>query len=183
MNAILRAAVELQDFLHQHKWSFCFIGGIAVLRWGKPRATQDVDASLFVTAGKERETIDAVLKRFPARVSNADQFAIESRVILAQSTDGVAYDIALAQFDFEKKIIDRATFFYFSNDANLLTISAEDLVVMKSFADRDQDWIDVQGIIDANDQLDVRFIRLQLEQLVDLQPESRALQKFENLLG
>ncbi len=54
---------------------------------------------------------------------------------------------------------------------------------MKSFADRDQDWIDVQGIIDANDQLDVRFIRLQLEQLVDLQPESRALQKFENLLG
>ncbi len=112
MNAILRAAVELQDFLHQHKWSFCFIGGIAVLRWGKPRATQDVDASLFVTAGKERETIDAVLKRFPARVSNADQFAIESRVILAQSTDGVAYDIAFAaQLDLKKRSSTAQRFF------------------------------------------------------------------------
>lgn len=182
MNPILRAAVDLQKLLLEQKWKFCFIGGLAVLRWGKPRTTQGVDVSLFVPLGKENEPVDAILRKFAARISDAGKFALESRVILAQSADGIAYDIALAQFDFEEDIIDRATFYEFSDEAILLTISAEDLVVMKLFAGRDQDWLDVRGIIDANNQLNIGFVRSQLKQLIELQPENPALQTVDRIL-
>jgi hypothetical protein len=39
MNAIVEAAVEIQNFLQARGWRFCVIGGLAVIRWGQPRAT------------------------------------------------------------------------------------------------------------------------------------------------
>jgi len=40
---VLAAAEEVQIFCQKHGWSFCFIGGLAVQRWGEPRLTQDAD--------------------------------------------------------------------------------------------------------------------------------------------
>jgi len=182
MNNVLKAAVELQNFLIEQRWQFCFIGGVAVLRWGQPRTTQDVDVSLFVEFGKEKELVDLVLARFEARIEDAADFAIESKVILIESSKGIAYDIALAQFDFEKAIIDRATTFEYAKGVELLTISAEDLVVLKAFAGREQDWNDVQGIVHSNSNLEVEFIQRELKQLVDLQPENPALKKLAKYL-
>src|SRR5215467_7711043 len=34
---LLRAALQLQDFCDEKDWRCCFIGGIAVLRWGQSR--------------------------------------------------------------------------------------------------------------------------------------------------
>lgn len=38
---VLEAAIEIQSFCQRRKWRFCFIGGVAVQRWGEPRLTQD----------------------------------------------------------------------------------------------------------------------------------------------
>ena len=54
MNPVLEAAAELQRFLESLRWRFCVIGGLAVLRWGQPRTTQDVDVSLERKRGKEK---------------------------------------------------------------------------------------------------------------------------------
>ena len=37
---VLAAAGEIQSFCLQQCWRFCFIGGVAVQRWGEPRFTQ-----------------------------------------------------------------------------------------------------------------------------------------------
>jgi hypothetical protein len=42
---ILEAAGEAQKFLERHDAKFCFIGGVAVQRWGEPRFTRDADLS------------------------------------------------------------------------------------------------------------------------------------------
>ncbi len=175
MNRILEAAIELQEFLNRQGWQFCIIGGLAVLRWGKPRTTQDVDVSLFVEFGRENELIEQVLKKFKARIAGAHAFAIDSKVILAESSRGIAVDIALAQFDFEKAIIERATQFQYAPGVELLTVSAEDLVVLKAFAGREQDWQDVAGIIACNSELDIAFVQNELKKLVELQPENPAM--------
>lgn len=182
MNQILSAAFELQSFFKMREWQFCFIGGIAVLRWGKPRTTQDVDVSLFVDFGKEQETIEQVLQQFDPRIVDADQFALESKVILAQSAQGIPFDIAIAQFEFEKEIIQRSSRFEFSPGIELLTVSAEDLVVMKAFAGRDQDWADVAGVISANESLDESRILRDLALLVDLMPDSDCIDKLQRLM-
>jgi hypothetical protein len=37
MSALFDAARELQTLLEMRGWGFCFIGGLAVLRWGAAR--------------------------------------------------------------------------------------------------------------------------------------------------
>ena len=37
------AAVEVQRLCVRQGWRFCFIGRVAVQRWGNPRFTVDVD--------------------------------------------------------------------------------------------------------------------------------------------
>ena len=53
MNDVINAAAELQAVCVAEGWRFCFIGGIAVLRWGEPRETVDVDLTLLTGFGDE----------------------------------------------------------------------------------------------------------------------------------
>ena len=51
LDPILSAASELEGFCRAHRWQFCFIGGIAVQRWGEPRFTADADLTLLTGFG------------------------------------------------------------------------------------------------------------------------------------
>lgn len=54
LDDLLAAAAGVQSILVQHGWRFCFIGGIAVQRWGNPRFTQDVDKRISrYSSGRE----------------------------------------------------------------------------------------------------------------------------------
>ncbi len=53
MNPIFAAAYDLQTFCEGAGWLFCFVGGIAVQRWGEPRFTQDADLTLLTGFGDE----------------------------------------------------------------------------------------------------------------------------------
>ena len=54
LNNILQLAVQVGNELDQIEIPYCFIGGTAYQRWGEPRQTTDVDATLLVDFGKER---------------------------------------------------------------------------------------------------------------------------------
>jgi hypothetical protein len=170
MNGLFAAALEAQQVMQSHGWRFCIIGGLAVVRWGRPRATQDVDFSVLIEFGKEPEFIDVLLGRFQGRVADAREFALQSRVVLCQASNGVALDIALAGFPYEEQVIERASPFAFGPGTTLITASAEDLITLKAFAGRDQDWADVLGIAERRTrQLDWELIWRNLTALSELQ--------------
>lgn len=68
MNNVFQAAAELQEICESNQWKFCFIGGLALQRWGEPRQTVDVDLSLFAGFGKEQPFIEKLLKHFDAKL-------------------------------------------------------------------------------------------------------------------
>jgi hypothetical protein len=68
-------------------------------------------------------------------------------LIRLRSVSGVGIDIALGGLPFEESVVARATRFTFPGDVALLTCSAEDLIVLKAFAARGRDWVDIEGII------------------------------------
>src|SRR5688572_30807359 len=43
VNPIFATALEVQQVCRSREWRFCFIGAVAVQRWGEPRLTLDVD--------------------------------------------------------------------------------------------------------------------------------------------
>lgn len=101
MTPLLVAAAEAQQFLHGRGERFCFIGGLAVQRWGEPRFTRDVDLTLLCELGLESRAVDLVLSGFRPRVPDARQFALRHRVILIETGSGFPIDVALGALPFE----------------------------------------------------------------------------------
>jgi hypothetical protein len=177
LSGVLAAAGEVQDFCQSHGWSFCFIGGIAVQRWGSPRFTQDVDLTILTGFGREEAFVDALLASYAGRRPDARAFALSRRVLLARTNQGVDLDIALGAFPFEERSIARSSLWQWEDGHALLTCGAEDLLVHKVFAARDRDWADVESVlIRQRGKLDLSLIRSELRPLLDLKgnPEARA---------
>jgi hypothetical protein len=145
MSPLLAAASEIQTYLQAERLAFCFIGGLALQRWGEPRFTRDIDLTLLCAYGQEAVMAGRLAARFKPRVSDATAFAVENRVLPLSSAGGVPLDIALGAIPFEERSVARATPFDFGGVA-LHTCSAEDLVVMKAFAGRDRDWADIESV-------------------------------------
>src|SRR5260370_15249035 len=109
MTPLLEAASELQDFLNQRQWLFCIIGGIALLRWGEPRFTRDVDVTLLCGFGREEEFIDPLLaSAYRGRISRADDLARRNRVLLTESPNGVPIAVALGALPFARALVIRS---------------------------------------------------------------------------
>ena len=182
MNGLFEAGLEIQHFLQKKNWKFCFIGGLAVIRWGESRMTQDIDLSLFTGFGNERKYIEDILELFKSRISEPIDFALKNRVMLVFASNDVAVDITCAGLPFESEMIERATFYDFDVDCSLLTCSAEDLIVLKAFANRTRDWNDVEGVILKNRKsLDADYIFRQLTPLCELKGAPEIIRKLEKL--
>lgn len=169
MNEVLHAAAELQAVCEREQWRFCFIGGVALLRWGAPRETVDADLTLLAEFGQEQKFARVLLRHFEGRIPNVEAFAAEQRVILLRSKSGVGLDVALGGLPFEESAVKRSSLFEFAPECKLRSCSAEDLIVFKAFANRQQDWADIEQIIIAQSgKLDWDYIHTQLEPLVAL---------------
>ena len=107
---------------------------------------------------------------------------MERRVLLLQSAKGVGIDVALGGLPFEASLVQRASLFVYPPDVPLLTCSAEDLVVMKTFSGRGQDWVDVERILIRQvSKLDWLYILTQLEPLVELKEAPELLERLKRL--
>jgi len=141
MNPLYPVAQAFAELAREKGWRCALVGGLAVGRWGKPRATDDVDFSLWVELGDERECIDAILRRFPGRGSDVVQLAMSSRILLVMGQNDVELDVIMASFDFESPLFDRATEYEFAPGIRVPTVSADDLVYLKACAQLESDRI------------------------------------------
>jgi hypothetical protein len=180
VNEVIRAAADLQALCNAQAWRFCFIGGVAVQRWGEPRETVDVDATLLTGLGREDHYIEILLQAYDARIAEAADFARTRRVLLLRAPSGVGLDIALGSLPFEESVVDRSSAFTFPPDVPLRTCSAEDLIVLKAFAAREKDWVDVEGVIIRQaGRIDWGYVRAQLGPLAELKEEPEILPELE----
>lgn len=182
MLEVYRAAADLQRRFQDHGWRFCLIGGLALQRWGEPRETIDVDVTLLTGFGGEKSFVSEILSWYEPRVADPVAFALHNRVLLVQASSGVGIDIALGGMPFEQSAVDRSTAYEFAPGIRLLTASAEDLIVMKAFASRPKDWVDVEGIlIRQRGQLDWAYVEIQLGPLVELKEEPEILRRLADM--
>ncbi len=177
------SALYLQRFLEEHGFRFCIIGGLAVARWGRVRATQDADVSLFTGFENEEQIIDLLLSHFAPRRPDARDFSLQYRILLLNSPTNVGLDIALAGLPFEERAIERSSYFEFFPSISLRTCSADDLIVYKAFAGRGTDWDDCKSIIEKQKgTLNNRQIIEELSFLAELRGEPEIVDKLCALL-
>jgi hypothetical protein len=169
MHRVFVAAVSLQSALEEVGHPFCFIGGLALQRWGETRFTQDADAT--------------VLTRFESRHAEGLDFALRYRVLLLEAENGVGLDVALGVFDFEARAIERSSLWRLTEGSALRTCSAEDLIVHKAFASREKDWMDIHGILlRQGSKLNIAQIFEELRPLVALKDDITIVPRLEAMI-
>jgi hypothetical protein len=182
VNAVLKAAVEVNDKLISLGYRFCIIGGLALQRWGEPRMTIDIDVTVLSGFGNESAVVEKLLLEFTARIDDVVGFAQQNRIALLKTDDNIGIDVSLGALPFEERVITRSTDWGIPDYGSIRTCSAADLIVLKAFAARPQDWIDVESVITRRGaKLDRQLIFEELIPLAELKDEPEILDRLNAL--
>jgi hypothetical protein len=100
LTGVLTAAVEVQSFCQRRGWKCCIIGGLAVVRWGNPRFTQDVDLTLVTGFGNEESFVDALLAEYIPRRASFRRAEYSKGVDMVLGGEPNAYYMLSRGFDY-----------------------------------------------------------------------------------
>jgi predicted nucleotidyltransferase len=181
---VFQATGEVQRWLEDRGWRFCFICGVALQVWGAPRQTNDVDLTLLTGFGNEEAVVDGLLTEFTLRRDLGREMALRSRVFLGKTRQGVGVDVALGALPFEERTVERSRVMMLSDGASIRVCCAEDLVVHKVFAGRDRDWTDIEGILARQwGRLNLALIAEELRPLLELKETPESLDRLNALVA
>jgi len=176
-------AAGVQRALDSSHVTFCFIGGVALQRWGETRYTSDVDLTIFCELGNEKDVLQVLEKHLTSRSEDVVDLLRFARMYLGRSPEGVEVDVSIGYTPYEQRMMERSVSVDFGVDVPLCCCSAEDLVILKTVAGRGQDWVDLQRIIQrSGDTMDWEMVFGELEPLLALIHEESRLDRLRNMV-
>jgi hypothetical protein len=165
---------------------YMIIGGQAVLLYGEPRLTRDIDLTLGI-GPDEVERMIAILPTLTlsSLTPNPKEFVQETMVLPCQDKKtGIRVDFIFSLTSYEAEALNRSKLVKMGT-IEIRFASLEDLIIHKVIAGRPRDWEDVERVLAKNPQADIPFIEKQLslfEESVDrplLEPLRQFLKKKE----
>ena len=136
------------------------IGGQAVLLYGSPRLTVDIDVTLGIGAEKLPLVVD-LLREIDLTIipENLTEFVGETSVLPAKDElTGIRVDFIFSFTPYEQRAIKRANDITFG-DVKVKFASVEDIIIHKIFASRPRDIEDVRSILLKNRDIDIEYIK------------------------
>jgi hypothetical protein len=165
MNAI-EAAQRIGERLDEDSIPYAIGGALALGVWGVPRATKDVDLSVFVPRDQLPRVLDSLER---AGVMEArDQAAKDvARIGLAKGRLGaIIVDVFLSEHPQYEEMARRVRRIVDPSGWNARFISPEDLCVHKLIFGRHKDIADLEGLFAVRPDLDRSYIRHWLDQMI-----------------
>ena len=147
---------------------YMVIGGQAVLLYGEPRLTRDID----ITLGMGVDGLDKLLDVFPAvplkaLVENVREFVTRTMVLPAlEERSGIRVDFVFSFSSYERQAIERAVDVRLGRSIVKFG-TVEDVVIHKIIAGRPRDLEDVRSILLKHPQYDSGYIERWLKEFED----------------
>lgn len=168
--------------LTRYKLPYMIIGGQAVLLYGEPRLTRDIDITLGVNTDRLKDILEVAselsLKSIPEDI---ESFTRETMVLptLDEST-GIRVDFIFSHTTYEAEAIKRTTKVSIMGH-EVSFASVEDLIIHKIFAGRPRDLEDVRSVILKNPEIDKGYIRHWLKEFDKSSDIKDFLKTFEEI--
>ena len=158
---IARAASSLK----KHKIPYMIIGGQAVLLYGSPRLTKDIDITLGVRIDKLPVLLNVIkevgLKPIP---ENPEKFVAETFVLPAEDKkSGIRVDFIFSFTVYEKQAMRRGKGVSIEG-VRVRFAAVEDIVIHKIFSGRARDTEDIRTILVKNPGCDLNYIKKWLKE-------------------
>ncbi len=127
---------------------YMVIGGQAVLQYGLPRFTQDIDVTIALIPEEVNRVLNGIEGSFRVLPRDLEKFIRETWVLPVEHLEtGVRVDFIFSITAFEREAIETAREITVE-DMSIRYISPEDLMVQKIIAGRAIDLEDAKGILD-----------------------------------
>ncbi len=146
MKGLESALVSVARFLDAQALPYMVIGGMANAIWGVPRATLDVDVTVWAPPGPPPDVLAAFDGPFQVRPAKPLEFVRDTRVLPVETLDGVRIDVIFGMLPFERDAISRAVTRTIQGSP-VRFCTAEDLVLLKIMSERPRDLDDVRHVI------------------------------------
>jgi len=156
--------IAIDEALAEAKIPHAIGGALALAYYAEPRATIDVDVNVFVGVDRRSEVIEA-LGAIGIATEKLDDTALErdGQCRLWWGESPVDLFFAYDPFHREmRKAVRRAPF----AGKTIPILAPEHLAVCKARFDRAKDWLDIEQMLLATDELDVDEIEGWLERMV-----------------
>ena len=169
--------------LKKHNIPYMIIGGQAVLLYGEPRLTRDID----ITLGVNTEYVDELLKvirelSLKPIPENIKLFIQQTMVLPAlEEITGIRVDFIFSFTTYEIEAIKRARKITIMGQ-EVCFASPEDVIIHKIFAGRPRDIEDVRSIILKNSDMDIQYLRRWLKEFDKSSDKKDFLKTFEEVL-
>jgi hypothetical protein len=167
VSGLARALIALREAFGVLRIPYMVVGGLANAEWGVPRATLDVDATVWVEEEDLPAVIASLCGRFRCLVEDPASFVGTTRV-LPLEVEQTKADVVFGLLPYEREAIARAV------EKNVEGVpvrfcTAEDLILHKVISQRERDREDVHGILKAQrGQLDREYLEPRLRELASL---------------
>jgi hypothetical protein len=160
-----RALVGLAEFLEREDVPYMVIGGMANIVWGEPRATLDIDVTVWVPQPQLPSFVNRVRESYRVLVDDALSFVDRTRVLPLDTHSGVRIDMVFGLLPFEEDAIRRARGVPVAG-TNVRFCTPEDLLLMKIISDRERDLSDGRGLVLRRwRELDVDYLEPRITEL------------------
>ena len=150
---------NIAKILDEYKIPYLIIGGQALLIYGEPRLTKDIDITLGV--GPEfLEKIIKIVEKLKLKILIKDpvNFVKETFVLpVIDNHYGIRIDFIFSVSEFEQNAIKRAKKVKI-NSYPVKFASIEDLIIFKMIAGRERDLEDVRVLLLKN-QIDFEYVK------------------------
>lgn len=93
MTRLEAALLEVTALLNDLDLRYMLIGGLAVASWGEPRATRDVDLTVWVEPDQFEASVSKLASRLTVRTAQPLEFARRARVPPVKASNGVPVDL------------------------------------------------------------------------------------------
>jgi len=151
--------VKLAKTLDEKGIAYMVIGGQAVLLYGEPRLTRDIDLTLALTPDKLSKVLDVAHElSLKILVSDPESFVKETWVLPTfDETSGFRVDFIFSWTPYEKEAIERAKTVKVQGYP-VRFASPEDVIIHKVISGRPRDLEDVRSIV-RKQKLNLELIR------------------------
>jgi len=165
MTSLEQALIKLAQTLSDNRIPYMIIGGMANAVWGQPRATLDIDVTIWF---KEKE-INRIVSFFAdfcrPLVSDPAGFVQDTSVLPLESKDGVRIDLIFAKLSFEREAISRVVEIKVGG-IPICFFSPEDLILYKIISERERDQDDARGVaVRRMKSLDLNYLEPRIREL------------------
>jgi hypothetical protein len=159
---------------------YMVIGGQAVLLYGEPRLTRDIDITLGASLDRLGEVV-ALAKEIGLKVLvDPESFTRDTMVLPCQDpVSGIRIDLIFSDSAYEREALRRAREIV-TDEARVRFAAPEDVVIHKVVAGRARDLDDVRSILIRNPGVDEAWICHWLGELQEI-VEEPLLERYEGI--